>query len=109
MKMKLTEYQLKTKRGQLVQKDEATKMVVALGTAIKLAFQNLPRRLAPALKAITDEREIEIILRSEIKNIIRILEQAHHAKPKHSGSKNSKRGLGKHLEAPGGNLPPGLG
>jgi hypothetical protein len=106
-----TEIEIKQRRGQLVPKGEATKMVIALGSATKLAFLNLPRRLAEILFTMVMEalwvaikelppatqnllepvirnlkfnsKEIEILLRSEIKNIIHILEQSHHAKPKH--------------------------
>jgi hypothetical protein len=96
-KMKKTELEIKVKLGQLVPKEETIKMVVALGTAIKLALLNFPRRLAPTLKTLTDEKEIEIYLRSEIKKVIQILEQAH-AKSKRSGSKDSKRHLAGNLE-----------
>ena len=97
LKMKLTETQLKLRRGQLVPKDEAIKMVVALGSAVKLALLNLPRRLAPALAAVTDEKELEVILRSEIKSAIRVLEQSHHAKLKRARPKNPEGSLGDHL------------
>jgi hypothetical protein len=101
LKMKLTEVQLKTKKGQLVPKGEATKMIVAMGSAIKLAFLNLPRRLADILATMTEPKEIEIVLRSEIKNIIHILEQSHGAKHKRVRRKNPKRGLADHLETSG--------
>ena len=99
LKMKLTEVQLKIRRGQLVPKGEAVKWVIALGSATKLAFLNLPRRLAGILKTLTDEKEIEILLRSEIQKIIYdLLEKPIDAKHKRSARKNSKRGLGSHLE-----------
>ncbi len=69
--------ELKKIKEELVPKGEANKMIVALGTATKLAFLNLPRRLAPTLKILTDEREIEVLLRSEIRNIIRTLGESH--------------------------------
>jgi hypothetical protein len=100
-KIILHEIKIKELRGELVPKGEATKMVVALGFAIKLAFLNLPRRLADILATMNEPKEIEILLRSEIKNIIHILEQSHHEKPKRVRSKNSRRRLAGHLETSG--------
>jgi hypothetical protein len=98
-KIILHEIKIKELRGDLVPKGEATKMVIGLGLAVKQALMNLPRRLADILATMTEPKEIEIFLRSEIKNIIQILEQSYHAKPKHVRPKNSRRRLGSHLEA----------
>ena len=110
LKMQLTETQLKERRGQLVPKGEYIKMIIALGSATKLAFLNLPRRLAGTLKVLDDEKEIEALLRSEIRSIIHnLLEQPLHGKHKHSRPKNSKKRMGGHLEASRRDLHPGVG
>lgn len=100
-KMEKTELEIRARRGQLVQKDEAVKWVTAIGSAAKLAFLGLPRRLAGILKTMTDEKEIELLLLSEIRNIIRRELEAPLAKSKHARRKSSKRGMAGHLEATG--------
>lgn len=110
LKMKLTEAQLELRLGQLVPKGEATKWLIALGSATKLAFLNLPRRLAGTLKTLGDEKEIEVLLRSEIRSIIHnLLEQPLHGKRRRSRKKNSKRRMGGHLEASHRDHHPGVG
>ncbi len=97
-KMEKTEIEIEVRRGLLVPKDEGKKMVIALGSAFNLAFKNLPRRLADTLAIMTDPKEIEIFLRSEIKTIFKIMEEARRAKPKHPGPKDTRRRLGKDLQ-----------
>jgi hypothetical protein len=102
LKMKKTEIEIKQRRAQLVPKAEATKWLIALGSAVKLAFLNLPRRLAATLKTLNDEKEIEILLRLEIQRIIHdLLEQPLHAKHKRIRRKNPQRSLADHLETSG--------
>jgi hypothetical protein len=110
LKMKLTEAQLEQRLGELVPKGEATKWLIALGSATKLAFLNLPRRLAGTLKALDDEKEIEILLRSEIRSIIyNLLEKPLRGKHKRTRKKNSKKRVGGHLEASRRDHHPGVG
>jgi len=97
-KIILHEIKIKELRGDLIPKGEATKMVIGLGVAVKQSFMNFPRRFADILATMTEPKEIEIFLRSEFKNIISILEQSYHAKPKQVRPKNSRRRLGSHLE-----------
>jgi len=78
LKIKLTEVQLKIKRGELVPKTEPIKWLVALGSATKLAFQGLPKRLAPIVRLYDDEKKIELIIRREVYRIIRELEKPLH-------------------------------
>lgn len=95
LKMKLSEVKLKQSRGQLVPKGEATKWLIAAISATKLAFLSLPRRLAGILKSLTDEKEIEILIRSEIKKIIHDnLEEALHAKRKRPRAKDPQGSVG---------------
>lgn len=101
LKMQLTETQIQERSGNLVPKGEAAKWLIALGSASKLAFMNLPKRLAPDLKLLTDEKEIEFLLRSEIQKIIFNLLEPLHAKPERSQRKNPARGMGDHLETSG--------
>jgi hypothetical protein len=109
LKTKISETKLRELRGKLVPKNEATKMVIALGAAIKLTFLSLPRRLAEILAPMTDPKEIELLLRSEIRNVIQILEQARHVKSKRPRAKNPPGRVGDHLESSGRDLHPGLG
>jgi len=91
LKMELTELQLKIKRGELVPRGEQIKWLIALGSAAKLAFQGLPRRLAPIVRLYDDEKKIEVIIRDEVYKIIRDLEKplsaAKHRKPNKTDSK----------------------
>lgn len=99
LKMKKTEIEIKQRRSELVPKGEAIKWLIALGSAVKLAFLNLPRRLAETLKTLNDEKEIEILLRFEIQRIIHdLLEQPLHAKHKRPRRKSTKGSMGDHLE-----------
>ena len=59
-------------RGDLVEKDQAIKWLVALISEAKTAFVALPRRLAPILYGMSDIRQIENELRSEIMKIPKI-------------------------------------
>jgi hypothetical protein len=88
-KIEKIELEIKAKRGQLIPKGEALKYFIHHGIAVKLALLNLPRRVAPTLANLTDPKEIEIFLSSDIKkNIIQMLVQAR-AKPKNTRTKNS--------------------
>lgn len=75
LKAELTGLQLQIKKGELVPKEEQIKWLIALGSAAKLAFQGLPRRLAPIVRFYDDEKKIEVIIRDEIYKIIRELEK----------------------------------
>jgi hypothetical protein len=99
LKIKLTETQLKIRRGELVSKGEAAKWLMATVSAAKLAFLSLPRRLAGILKTLTDEKEIELLLKSEIEGIISHLKEAQNAKHNRSRPKSPNRSLGSHVEA----------
>jgi hypothetical protein len=73
LKAELTSLRLQIKRGELVPKGEQIKWLIALGSATKLAFQGLPKRLAPVVRLYDDEKKIEVIIRDEIYKIIREL------------------------------------
>jgi len=75
LKAELTALQLQIKRGELIPKGEQIKWLIALGSATKLAFQGLPKRLAPIVRLYDDEKKIEVIIRDEIYKIIRELEK----------------------------------
>jgi hypothetical protein len=66
---------VKKLKGELVPKNASISWLIALGSAAKLAFQGLPRRLAPVVILYNDEKEIEVIIRDEIYKIIRELEK----------------------------------
>ena len=103
LKAELTALHLQIKRGELIYKGEQIKWLISLGTAAKLAFQNLPKRLAPVLAIITDPKKIELITRTEIYQIIRELEKPLNAAAKHQrdNKKHSRRGMERNLETSG--------
>ena len=91
LKAELTALQLQIKRGELVPKNEQIKWLVALGSAAKLGFQGLPRRLAPIIRLYDDEKKIEVIIRDEIYKIIRDMEKPlSAAKPRKSKKSDSR-------------------
>ena len=71
-------------RGDLVEKDQAIKWLVALISEAKTAFVALPRRLAPVLYGMSDIRQIENELRSEI---MKILEKLSRSSARRNGKK----------------------
>lgn len=71
-------------RGDLVEKDQAIKWLVALISEAKTAFVALPRRLAPVLYGMADIRQIENELRSEI---MKILEKLSRSSAQRNGKK----------------------
>jgi hypothetical protein len=73
LKGELLNLRLRIEKGELVPRGESINWLIALGSAAKLAFQGLPKRLAPVLKLQNDEKLIELILRQEIYSIIRAL------------------------------------
>lgn len=73
-------------RGDLVEKDQAIKWLVALISEAKTAFVALPRRLAPVLYGMPDIRQIENELRSEIMKILEKLSRA-------SAQRNAKKAV----------------
>lgn len=110
LKMELTEAQIKVKLGEFVPRGEAMQWVGAITSAAKLGFMNLPRRLAGTLTTLTDEKEIEIYLRSEIQKIFRdILEAPLDAKHKRSAKKSSRRSVESRLETSRRDLNPAMG
>jgi len=103
IKAELTELQLQVKRGELIPKGEQIKWLIALGTAAKLAFLNLPKRLAPILAGMQDEKKIELLLRTEIHQVIRELEGPLSASREYRGRKkgNTRGSMGLDLETSG--------
>jgi len=101
LKTKISETKLKELRHQLVPRDEINKEIISLGSAVKLALRNVPRRLADSLAIMSDPKEIQIILQKEFDGIINTLRQSRYGKPKRSRTKNPGRRMGDHLAAPG--------
>lgn len=82
---------VKKLKGELVPKGASINWLIALGSAAKLAFQGLPKRLAPVVRLHDDEKEIEVIIRNEIYKIIRELEKPLNvSKSKRSKKRNSR-------------------
>jgi hypothetical protein len=82
---------VKRLKEELVPKNAAITWLVALGSATKLAFQGLPKRLAPIVRLYDDEKEIEVIIRNEIYKIIRELEKPLDAtKPRNTKKRNPR-------------------
>jgi hypothetical protein len=80
---------VKKLKGELVPKNASISWLIALGSAAKLAFQGLPKRLAPVVRLHDDEKEIEVIIRNEIYKIIRELEKPLNVSKR--GSRKKKR------------------
>jgi hypothetical protein len=91
LKAELTALQLQIKRGELVPKGEQIKWLIALGSAAKLAFQGLPKRLAPIIRLYDDEKKIEVIIRDEIYKIIREMEKPLDATKSRNPKKRNSR------------------
>ena len=81
---------VKKLKGELVPKSASISWLIALGSAAKLAFQGLPKRLAPVIRLYDDEKEIEVFIRNEIYKIIRELEKPLDAKRYKSKKRNPR-------------------
>ncbi len=70
------EIMVKKLKGELILKGEPIGWLIALGSAAKMGFWNLPKRLAPVLAPLSDEKEIEMIIRNEVREVITTLQNA---------------------------------
>jgi len=81
---------VKKLKGDLVLKDQIEKWLHGHVEETKSAFWGLPRRMGPVLMSISDEKEIEFLLREEIYKILEEMAKPLHAK-KQSRGKNTRR------------------
>jgi len=70
LKMNLTDLELKVKRGDLVPKSYLTELVSMNVSNARSQLWGLPKRMAGRLAIITDEKEIENLLRVEIRSVL---------------------------------------
>jgi len=69
-KAQLAELKLRLETGDLVLKDQAEKWLFGHVDEAKNAFWGLPQRMGPVLAPVSDQKEIEFILRKEIREIL---------------------------------------
>jgi hypothetical protein len=69
-KAKMQELLLAEKEGGLIPKDVPLQWLVSQVIAAKAAFLDMPRRMSEELAAIIDDKEIEHLLRKEIRRIL---------------------------------------
>ena len=74
-------------KGELVPKDQAERWLHGHVDTAKTAIWGLPRRMGPVLTAVTDEKEIEFLLRKEIYSILEEM-----AKPLHEKKQSRRKG-----------------
>jgi len=70
LKGELLGLKVKVERGDLVPRDQATQWLFGHVDEAKNAFWSLPRRMGPVLAPVSDEKEIEFVLRKEIREIL---------------------------------------
>lgn len=70
VKMELSKLKLEIEKGNLVSKNQAIEWLSLLVSNAKARFLGLPKRMAGPLAAISNEKEIEYKLRSEIREIL---------------------------------------
>jgi hypothetical protein len=80
---------VKKLKGELVLKDQVETWLHGHVEETKSAFWGLPRRMGPVLTPISDEKEIEFLLREAIYQILEEMAKPLHAK-KQSRRKNSR-------------------
>jgi len=73
---RLEELKAAEQEGRLIDRDTPLTWLIGLGTAAKIAFWSLPRRLSEILAPISDPKEVERIMRDEIRKIISRLRDA---------------------------------
>ena len=61
---------VKKLKGELVLKDQAERWLLGHVDEAKTAFLGLPRRMGPTLAPVSDEKEVEFVLRKEIREIL---------------------------------------
>ncbi len=66
----LQELKASALRGDLIEKDQAIKWLTVLVSEAKSAFLALPRRLAPVLYGVSEIRDIETQIRTEIHKVL---------------------------------------
>ncbi len=72
----LLSLKVQVERGDLIRKEEPRQWFTSAFMIVRHALLNFPRRMAPRLVSIADEREIAIILRQEMHSIMDQLARA---------------------------------
>jgi len=73
VKMELSKIKLEIEKGNLVPKNQASEWLSLLVNNAKLRLLGLPKRMAGLLAVISNEKEIEYKLRTEIREILQEL------------------------------------
>ena len=72
-KAKIAELDAAEREKSLIRREEAIQWVSLFLIEIKQAIWTLPRRFAAELAALTDDKEIELLLQREVRRILEIL------------------------------------
>ena len=86
LKKELTALKLQREKGELVPRYQAVEWLETMAGEAKVALLGLPRRLAPSLVLLQEEKGIEFQLREEVRRILKDLGRRGNGNKKKEGT-----------------------